>query len=149
MAKIIITTDLSSESVQAFSVAKEYADALKCDLELVTVVEDPVQAALIYALEYPVFPGVEVQKQLMERVTKELNTLASEHFKGINPKVTVREAKGAVHSEITDYAANQGAKLLIISSHGRSGIKGLLIGSVAERVARHARCPVLIVPCKK
>lgn len=147
--KIIITTDLSPESFSAFIIGKEYSKALNCEIELLTVLEDPVQAAMIYAMEYPVFPGVEIQKQLFERVQKELDGLAKEHFGGFKVTTTVREAHGPVHSEITSYAQAEKAKLLIISSHGRSGFKGLLIGSVAERVARHAQCPVLIVPCKK
>jgi len=146
---MIITTDLSPESAMAFAVAKEYATALKYEIELLIIVEDPAQAAMIYAMEYPVFPGVEIQKQLIEKVKKELAVLADQHFKGFNPKITVFEARGPVHAEITNYAAQNKAKLLVISSHGRSGIKGLLIGSVAERVARSAQCPVLVVPCGK
>lgn len=147
--KIIITTDLSTESVSAFGAGKEYAKAFGSEIELLTILEDPVQAAMVYAMEYPVFPGVEIQKQLFERVQKELGDLAKEHFAGFKIKTTVIEASGAVHSEITAYAAKQDARLLVISTHGRGGLKGLLIGSVAERVARHAPCPVLIVPCKK
>lgn len=147
--KLIITTDLSPESFSAFAVAKEYAKALNCEIEIVSVLEDPVQAAMVYAMEYPVFPGIEIQKQLVERVHKELETISKEHFAGMNVKLTVREAQGPVHAEITSYAKSQDAKLLVISTHGRSGFKGLLIGSVAERVARHAQSPVLIVPCQK
>lgn len=147
--KIIITTDLSPESISAFATGKEYAKAFGSEIELLTILEDPVQAAMVYAMEYPVFPGIEIQKQLFERVQKELEDLAQEYFAGFKVRTTIVEATGAVHSEITSYAAKQDARLLVISTHGRGGLKGLLIGSVAERVARHAPCPVLIVPCKK
>lgn len=48
-------------------------------------------------------------------------------------------------SEITKYASQVGANLLVISSHGRTGISRLLIGSVAERVVRLSPCPVLVL----
>jgi nucleotide-binding universal stress UspA family protein len=48
-------------------------------------------------------------------------------------------------SEITKYASQVGADLLVISSHGRTGISRLLIGSVAERVVRLSPCPVLVL----
>ena len=86
--KIIITTDLSPESFSAFIIGKEYSKALNCEIELLTVLEDPVQAAMIYAMEYPVFPGVEIQKQLFERVQKELDGLAKEHFGGFKVATT-------------------------------------------------------------
>ena len=48
-------------------------------------------------------------------------------------------------SEITKYASQVGGNLLVISSHGRTGISRLLIGSVAERVVRLSPCPVLVL----
>jgi nucleotide-binding universal stress UspA family protein len=47
--------------------------------------------------------------------------------------------------EIADCAAEIGADLVVISSHGRKGVKRLLIGSVAERVVRLSHCPVLVL----
>ena len=47
--------------------------------------------------------------------------------------------------EITKYAHDIGAGLIVMPSHGRTGLSHLLIGSVAERVVRHARCPVLVL----
>jgi nucleotide-binding universal stress UspA family protein len=47
--------------------------------------------------------------------------------------------------EITDRATKQGADLIVLSYHGRTGAARLFIGSVAERVVRHAHCPVLVL----
>lgn len=146
MKKILLTTDLSPESYVAFDVAKEYAKAFDAEIHLMTVVEDPAQAAMIYAMEFPVFPGVEIQKQLIDKIGKELDVLVEKKFKGIKVKSIVKEAKGSTHDTITEYAKEIKAKLVVIATHGRSGIKNLFIGSVAERVARHSRCPVLVVP---
>ncbi len=51
--------------------------------------------------------------------------------------------------EIVDYAKEIGADLIMMPSHGRTGIKRMLLGSVAERVVRHAECPVMILRKKK
>ena len=47
--------------------------------------------------------------------------------------------------EIVDLASEIGAELIIMPSHGRRGVKRVLLGSVAERVARLAECPVLVL----
>jgi nucleotide-binding universal stress UspA family protein len=53
---------------------------------------------------------------------------------------------GYCPAAIYEAAANDGADLIIISTHGRSGLRRALIGSVAEGTVRHASCPVLVVP---
>ncbi|MEX2214184.1 MAG: universal stress protein [Phycisphaeraceae bacterium] len=59
--------------------------------------------------------------------------------------VVVAVRPGSAASTICEYAQEIGAELIVIPSHGRTGLKHLLIGSVAERVARHSPCPVLIL----
>jgi nucleotide-binding universal stress UspA family protein len=53
---------------------------------------------------------------------------------------------GYCPAAIYDVAAKQGADLIIISTHGRTGLRHALLGSVAEGTVRHAGCPVLVVP---
>ena len=53
---------------------------------------------------------------------------------------------GHAAEEICDYAAKQGADLIITSTHGRTGFLHVLIGSIAEHVVRYANSPVLVVP---
>ena len=60
-------------------------------------------------------------------------------------QVSVNIAFGDPGQGIADYAEKAGAKLIVMPSHGRTGIKRLLIGSVAERVVRLAHCPVLVL----
>ena len=49
---------------------------------------------------------------------------------------------------IVDYAEKEGVDLIVISTHGRTGLRRMMIGSVAERVVRHAHCPVLTLRSK-
>jgi universal stress protein A len=52
---------------------------------------------------------------------------------------------GDAATEIARAAADRGADLIVIATHGRTGLKHLLMGSTAERVIRHVHCPVLVV----
>lgn len=67
--------------------------------------------------------------------------LAKHGIEGAQTTVLV----GSPGVEIVNYAREVNADLIVIPSHGRTGLKHLLLGSVAERVARHAPCPVLIL----
>ena len=69
-----------------------------------------------------------------------------ERFKGTElADISFEVRFGDPGSEITKYASQMEANLLVISSHGRTGISRLLIGSVAERVVRLSPCPVLVL----
>ncbi len=95
----------------------------------------PPQMAAGYA------PELEDQKkparELVERITKELRTAG---FK-VDAAVEVSD----IRERIIDSAAEWGADLIVVGSHGQRGIKRFLLGSVAEFVARHAKCSVEIV----
>jgi len=52
---------------------------------------------------------------------------------------------GDAGQEITDYALTHRAEMIVLPSHGRTGMKRWLLGSVAERVCRYAHCPVLVL----
>lgn len=86
-------------------------------------------------------PELEDQKkparELVERIAKELSAAGF--------KVDTAVEVGDVRESIIDSAAEWGADLIVLGSHGRSGIRRYLLGSVAESVARHARCSVEIV----
>ncbi len=70
-----------------------------------------------------------------------IERLDSPKYAGVKPHVVV----GDPGKEITDFAQRSEATLIVQPSHGRTGIKRLLIGSVAERVVRLAHCPVLVL----
>jgi universal stress protein A len=61
-------------------------------------------------------------------------------------KVAMHVPVGVAHNEICRLAAKLRADLIVLGTHGRTGLTHVLVGSVAERVVRHARCPVLTVP---
>lgn len=149
MSTIILTTDLSEESRAAFPVAKKYSKALGAQILLLAIIEDPAQAAMVYAMDFPVLPDTEVQNQLRDRINKDLQQIIETDFADTSVTFEVQEAGGSVDSEIVKAASDHNAELVIMATHGRTGIARLLIGSVTERVVRHSTCPVLIVPVRE
>lgn len=146
MKTILVTTDLSQESTTAFKLALELAAKFNSQIILLAVIEDLSQAAVVYAMDFPVLPDPEVQKQVVERVKRELAQIHQKHFSAVKCEAIVREARGPVHTEILKTAQEHQAELIVIATHGRTGLSRLLIGSVTERVVREAKCPVLTVP---
>ena len=61
-------------------------------------------------------------------------------------QVSLHVPTGVAHNEICRLAAKLRAELIVLGTHGRTGLTHVLLGSVAERVVRHARCPVLTAP---
>lgn len=82
------------------------------------------------------------EAEQIESAKRHLATwVASNEFDGVRQDVVV----GDPGTMIVEYADDAGAELIVIPSHGRSGIKRVVLGSVAERVVRHARCPVYVL----
>lgn len=146
MKRIVVTTDLSKKSHAAFAQAKEIAVALGATIDLLAIIEDPAQAAMIYALDYPILPSSDIREQFASKVKGEVEELARDYFSGAQIETHVLEADGPVHAEIIKYVKKSEASMLILSSHGRTGLTRLLLGSVAEKLVRETPCPLLIVP---
>ena len=88
-------------------------------------------------------PGPQLVAGLRDDLAKTLADLA----KTISAvPVTQHLIQGAAHREIARLAAASASDLIVMGTHGRTGIKRFFLGSVAERVVRTAACPVLVVP---
>ncbi len=95
--------------------------------------------------EVALTPMPEWLVKLREVCHEKLAALPSPDLAALCPAIvrTHRECP-AIH-EILDYAANQKIDLIVLSTHGRTGLKHLLMGSVAENIVRSAPCPVLTI----
>ena len=87
------------------------------------------------------FPGPEVLEGIQERIEDQSRKVQSQDLVCLT--VTV---EGNPSDEIVTYANKIGAELIVVGTHGRSGLSRALLGSVAEHVLRKARTPVLVVP---
>jgi nucleotide-binding universal stress UspA family protein len=86
----------------------------------------------------------DVGEQLEDSAARELPRFAGcEEFEGLDVEDVI--ARGEAASEIVRVARERDADLIVISSHGRTGLGRILFGSTAESVVRHAQCPVLVV----
>jgi len=102
----------------------------------------PISTAAVPQMASGYAPELEGQKReahaLVERIAKQL------HAANFKVDATLVEI-GDTRERIVDSAAQWGADLIIMGSHGRTGLKRLVLGSVAEFVVRHAQCSVQIV----
>ena len=137
---ILVPLDFSPSSKIALGCAVAFARQFKAKLTLLHVVE-PVTTPDFAALS----PLLIEDDELMAAAKKELEgaVKAARVPRGIVEKVLVRF--GRSFHEIADAARTRKVDLIIISTHGYTGLKHALLGSTTERVVRHAPCAVLVV----
>lgn len=140
MSCIVLTTDLSTESQRAFAPAAELAKKLGLAVQLLHVVED-VQVSPHGA---PLAPP-QSSPDLQEREDEARKKLAEVAAGLGGAEVTVRSGADVV-ATICEFAREQGAEYLALSTHGRTGIRHLVLGSVAGEVVRKSTVPVITYP---
>jgi nucleotide-binding universal stress UspA family protein len=137
---IVVATDFSDLAEHALDEAVELAEKLGAKITLVHSYEIPVygfpDGILVASAEVTAQIQMASQKQLAD---------AAERHKSSGVSITSVLRMGAPWDEISACAAETGAGLIVIGTHGRRGISRALLGSVAERVIRTATLPVLVV----
>lgn len=147
--KILVTTDLSEEAVKAYPHARVIAKSFGAQIIVLTCIDTSIQLGIGGSLEMPVMYVPETIAAIKEKTVKELRDHLKANFPEESPEFLVREAAMPVHHIITDVIKESGADLVVIASHGRSGLRRTLMGSVAEQVLRASEKPVLVVPAKE
>ncbi len=151
MKHILVTTDFSEASEAAFEYAKEQLKLAREDKNKITLLKviDVVPPAGI-KFEYGL--AIADKKGMLEKVYKhaseQILEIAEKQFAGLPVETVVVKPKKAVYQEIIKFAETNNVSLIVMSTHGRTGVKHFLLGSVAERVVRKSSCPVMIVPAK-
>jgi len=136
---ILVPIDFSDCSKKALRYAIPLAKEHEAALTLLYVVPNN------YAIgEYGGIAYAPVAAELRGDAIKGLAKLSVKEVKGELPADT-RVVSGNAASEIVELARTVPADVIVISTHGRTGLKHVLLGSVAEHVIRHAPCPVLVV----
>jgi nucleotide-binding universal stress UspA family protein len=142
--RIVVATDFSDLAGEAVETAVAFARAVGATLDLVHVATETA---------YPVPPPMD-----MLRMPFDLPSVVAEASSRLQIEEDRVRAEGVAcesnvlvgrpDTEIVEHADRTRADLVILGTHGRSGLSHALLGSVAERVVQHARCPVLTVPAR-
>lgn len=144
--KILVTTDFSEAGDRALAHAFRLASDHQAEVILLHVVEPVVIPNPLYAQYYP---GELVSPDVLARAEEEAREALAARVPKAEALATVPHrvlvVLGTPREEIPRVAAEEGVDLLVIATHGHTGLKHLLLGSVAERVIRHATIPVLVV----
>lgn len=133
--RIVVPIDFSDESFSALDAAAQMVES-RDGLHVVHVLPELSPAEPMMAWE--AFETAKRRKNAEEALRERL---AKGNFHDVQLSVFV----GDPGQEIAAYAERVGAELIVMPSHGRTGVRRLLIGSVAERVVRLAHCPVLVL----
>lgn len=137
--RILTPTDFSDHSERATVYAAALARELKADLVFLHVVETPTYG-VPFAAPPPSSVGIE-----FHRIARDTLETAAKLLRENGMKVDVVVAEGTPHSAIVDIARKEQANLIVMATHGRTGLARALIGSVAEKVVRTSPIPVLTV----
>lgn len=136
---IVCATDFSDAAEPAEHRALDLARALGADLVLVHVLGDAplYREGVPWALD---LEAIYAEQRRWIEATLETRVTAA-HARGVAARAVIR--RGVPHAEILAAADGEKADMIVMGTHGRSGLDRLLLGSVAERVVRRAMVPVL------
>lgn len=136
--RIVLGTDGSEDAMRAAEAAAELAAKFNSQVTIVSVYSP------VIVTDYGM-SGYMMQDENIESVQTAVTERTSKPFKERGVEYDVCHEVGNPAQEILRVAGDQKANLVVLGSRGLGGIKAFLLGSVSDRVAHHAHCPVLIV----
>jgi len=142
LKKILYPTDFSEASLEALGHAVSFAKNCKAKLILMHVVNEKIFSEGL-SLARAAAPE-SLEKELTEEASAQLKKIIpAEERQGLDWEIVI--LYGMPFLEITRYAKENSVDMIVIGTHGRSGIEHIIFGSTAEKVVRKAHCPVLSV----
>lgn len=139
---IIVPTDFSKLSQSAFSYARDLAEMTNATIHILYVLDKNL----------PFIPNKsseQSEEDLIEELEidarKQLQVCTDNLVDDSEIKVTQTLRKGIDYEEIVSYAVEVNSSIIVIATHGRTGTLHNLLGSVAEKVIRYSKCPVLVI----
>ena len=147
---ILAPTDLSALSAKGLEYAGSLAKNIGARLTVGHVVRTEEFVAHARLLEKGSGSAIveEQLRHLVERHKELLHDFVNRHLRSANPDLVIAEIveMGEPHSQIIDWIKPNAIDLIVMSTHGRSGLQRIMLGSVTEKVLRNAHCPVLVIP---
>jgi nucleotide-binding universal stress UspA family protein/CheY-like chemotaxis protein len=139
--RILVPTDFSEHARQALLTAREIAASYHARLQLLHVVE-PMNYPAFYMAERISY--LNIVPDITAKSSQALKTLITQEV-GNKVETESHVIQGPAAHDIVEFAKREASDLIVIATHGLTGLEHLLLGSVAEKVIRRAPCPVLTV----
>ncbi len=139
-ARILLGTDFSDTARSAFRTALGLAKALSATIEVVHV-----RTVLGNIETAGILPGPDRDKQIEDEIDANLTVLRDEALAAGVPCIT-SSLEGTPHDVIVARAQQMGAALIVVGTHGRTGVARAVLGSIAERIVEHSTVPVVVSP---
>jgi nucleotide-binding universal stress UspA family protein len=142
MKKILVPCDFSKPAIDAYRLALDVAQQSQGTVHLLNVIELPI------VHDNVLVPVLNFEEQLLHDLLE--NTEArfkeiTDKYKSEGVKIVVKTLFGPVFRMIQDYVNDESIDLVVMGSHGATGIREFFIGSNAEKVVRNSRVPVLVI----
>jgi len=143
LKRILCPVDFSDNSLHALDYAIALAQSQGAELQLLHV----VQPSLLSASMDPFLPEYDmtVMENYMDACKRQLAELTDQVIEKSHAQTTSELRTGTPFMEIVTAAREKESDLIVVGTHGRTGLAHAMIGSVAEKVVRKAPCPVLTV----
>jgi nucleotide-binding universal stress UspA family protein len=157
--KILVPVDYSHDSQQALSWGMSLAEKFGSQLVLCHVIPKAVEEVFAHGMAVTSPPAYYLERitpgnrplagqtiviDLIDKATTELHDFAQKYLKEPLP-LEIKVGVGKPADEILRVAYEEGVDLIVMGTHGHSGLRHLILGSVAEEVTRHAPCPVFTI----
>ena len=139
--KILTAIDFSENSDYAFDYALTLAKQFNAELTVMHVINEPVDLRGFYV---PHISFEQLEKEIEEGAVKMMENFCQTRlgdFTGYKTAIVT----GIPYEEVIKKAEEVGASLIVLGTHGRTGLDHLIFGSTAERIVRSASCPVLTI----
>lgn len=139
LKRVLVPLDFSAPSRQALAYASRLAGQFQAALLLVHVMELPYLDPSVTEIDTRAIE--DATRQTAQEQLAKVQALS----RAAGLPVTSELLTGSPWNEVADYARREAADLIVAGTHGYTGLKHALLGSTAERIVRHAPCPVLVV----
>ncbi|MFO7766552.1 MAG: universal stress protein [Pelovirga sp.] len=140
-SKILIAVDFSDSSQNAFKVALNMADKYSARLILLHVINEPVDLRGFYV---PHISFEKLEEEIEEGANKMMESFCRQNLDGYDNYESFI-VPGLPYEQIIQQADQHSADLIVLGTHGRTGLDHVLFGSTAEKVVRKSPLPVLTV----